>query len=198
MHRVDLFTALVGLVFLLPCEPAEGQSAPLPVLAPKAITASCVTEIPTTSFILETQGDTLVVQVNHHHGTKFVPISSTLVTGSDLPRLNELALMMSHLGDSAVYRFPIQGCKFPDPADTALFVCFPGQRTRVNGMTVEPWTVYTVRRTETSFAGAYEKLLIQMILQIDGQAYSFGMEYAPSECSFEPVVRPIETMPPVR
>lgn len=193
--RIRLFPALAALVLALsaPAKSAEGQPSP-------AIQASCMTEMPSTSFFLESTADTLVVQVVHHNGTKFVPIALGLVNAYDLPRLNDLALMMSHLGERAVYRFPLSGCAFPQAGDKELFVCFPGQKTRIGGMEVEPLTVYTVRRTEESFAGSFQKLEIHMSVQVGGRGYSFAMEYAPSECLFTvPEQKPITTGPgPVR
>ena len=76
----------------------------------KNISFRCVTGMPTTSFVVKTEGDQVVLTTVHHNGTDYMPIHEGIVVPKDFEYLAEKAKALTLLGDRVEFRFPLANC----------------------------------------------------------------------------------------
>lgn len=145
------------------------------------INLGCMTEIPTTTFIAQTEKDILKIELIHHNGVKFMPIYNGVITPNDLGTLQDRASLLAYLGDHVKFEMPLSKCQ---KINDYLFNCFGSMpATEVNGHQVSIWSVYTAFNNEKSFAGEYNYYQTSISLDIDGESINIPMKYAESECS---------------
>lgn len=174
MIRKTLSTLTLGLVF--------ASSAFANNKFQESFRMLCVTEFPTTSIIAEKVGTELVVQVIHHHGMKFMPLHSGIITPNDLSTLAKKADDFGKIGDRYEFRWDMKKC---ERTDNELFSCHGGKDTVIEGTPVNPFSIYTQRVTSESDAGKFEKLHVGFLISIDKESHSFSMGYEKYECAFE-------------
>ncbi len=142
--------------------------------------AQCVTELPTTSFFIETVQDEVKVTVIHHNGLQYAPFWSNFVVPNDFNLLKDRADLVLKLAPQMSAIWKKADCKI---IDGKKFVCMgQAKKMNVNGIEVEPWAVYSSQHSESSFAGDFEHTEVAMRFYIDQKAHEFVMKYSPAEC----------------
>lgn len=149
-------------------------------IAKAAIDMACMTEIPTTTFIAQTEKDILKIELIHHNGVKFMPIYNGVITPNDLGTLQDKASLLAYLGDHLKFEIPLSKCQ---KMSDYLFNCFGSvPAVDINGHQVSIWSVYTAFNNEKSFAGEYNYYQTSISLDIDGESINIPMKYGESEC----------------
>ncbi len=153
---------------------------PAPVPATK-ISLACVSEPQATSFGFQSgQDGRLHVTVINHLGVDSMPIHYGIVTPYDLPKLAAKAEVLKKLGEQFELYWSLKNCKSRGPK---LFECFGGgETTNINGMVVEPYSIYTTRITSEGPSGIYERINVNVDLTIDKKTYKFSNTYSEKEC----------------
>nr|WP_295900812.1 hypothetical protein [uncultured Bdellovibrio sp.] len=167
---------------------ASADATALPAAAASAsataagkMNMTCITEFPTTSFAIREVGDTVIVEVFHHNGPRYMPVFDGLATPSDIAKLNAKAQTLTALPTIQRFEWPRSKCRIQG---TMIESCFgTTEEQDQNGFKVKGWSFYSSLVTETSFAGTYNSYKLALDLTIDGQSYSMPMKYAENECS---------------
>lgn len=149
---------------------------PLLAVAEEPIHLTCVTEFPTTSFLIEQKGEEVVARVIHHNGMKYQPLWSSTITPNDLSMLEERASVMNKLSTDMSFRWPRKNCV---KHGEFRFECFGTSDVQtINGLKVEPYALYTSLVSHDNLAGKYEELKVYMSYDINGKGgFSTEMNY---------------------
>jgi hypothetical protein len=105
------FSISVDKTFQLMNEQSLQTSMQENTLTPSSINFTCVTEIPTTSAIVETEGNIVRLTILHHNGTDFAPFHNGAVTLSDIHFLEKKGMMLSRMGEKIELEYDIAKCK---------------------------------------------------------------------------------------
>ncbi len=146
------------------------------------IKLTCVTESPTTSFVIQSQGKELVARVLHHNGARYAPAISGIYTPNDLPTLSRRAKAVEKMKDDMTFRWPLSKCK---KHDEFRFECLGTEDVQegVGGAKIAPFALYTTRVKEEGLAGTYEYLMVTMSFDVDEQRDpSIEMKYPKENC----------------
>lgn len=185
-----LLAALTSLTIASAAAPAEAEAARPASDAELALV--CVTEMPTTSMILQpvAEKDVLHLTVMHHHGTNYMPIHEGVVVPNDLAILDARAKVLAALGTMYEFDLPKSGCKLV--ADK-VFQCnnYGSPGTVIGGKKVSLLSLYSSATKDVSFAGTYDYVTLTMFLEIDGQTYFVPMRYFENECLHKRLERPL-------
>ena len=145
-----------------------------------SIEMECMTPEPTTTFIVDTQNETVTVQLVSHYGTKHLPIHSGLVTSSDLPQITKQAELLSKLGSSVTFKWPVSACK---QVEHKRFHCFgQGEVKTVNGVEMKGFSIDTGWSDYQNVGGVYRRYNVTLSVIIEKELYSVMMDYTPESC----------------
>lgn len=88
-------------------------ATPVPTPTDEALTLTCITEYPTTSFIVEPtdDGKMIGVRIFHHNGVDYMPIHEGVVVTNDLSILSGRAKELVTLGTDYSFKFPRENAK---------------------------------------------------------------------------------------
>lgn len=146
----------------------------------EAVFASCVTEFPTTSYVIETDKDTVTVNVFMHSGPKFGPFWNSIVVPYDLKLLSEYASEFVKLGDEIEVKWKKDQCTW---YDDNFYCSGPTAAVKTGEQTIEPWSIYSSRVTEKNFSGKYEYIEIGLSFNMKGSNFRIPMRYySDAEC----------------
>lgn len=168
--------------------PASGSSlAPTAgsILAPTAgdIVLTCVTEFPTTSFVVSTEGEEVVARVIHHNGSGYAPAFSGTFTPNDLKILAERGELVRKMKPDMTFRWPLSKCK--KLGSPLVFQCFGTEDVQEgeDGAKIAPFALYSTAKTEDGIAGHYDWISVAMTFDVDGaHGASIEMTYPKSSC----------------
>lgn len=149
--------------------------------APNSMNMICVTEVPTTSFVVEESGDKLVVDVIHHNGAEYAPIFDSAVTPSDLTTLATHAKLIKDLGTHQRFEFPKDKCKKDDTLIVSCIGDTPVQT--INGRKVEAWGFYTSQQVDKSSYGKFSYTKVTLSMEVDDVDVKIPMRYYEGDCS---------------
>ena len=158
--------------------------SPLTVSA-APIRLACVTEWPTTSFVVREEGDTLSAQLIFHNGTEYAPVINGIYTPHDLPTLAEKAALAQKLSNQTTFHWPAKKCH---GHDLHRFECFgtEDEQKGVGGEAIRPFALYTTKLSEDGIAGKYEYVSMALTFNVVGQGESaVEMRYDAQGC-FDP------------
>ncbi|MBV2168160.1 MAG: hypothetical protein KUL82_05575 [Bdellovibrio sp.] len=154
---------------------------PLASFASDKMDMACVTEFPTTSFVVREVGDTVVVEVFHHNGTGYMPIFDGLATPNDIATLAARAQTLASLPTVQRYEWPREKCETQDDMIESCFGLTDAQE--MNGHKVKAWAFSSSLVMEKSFAGKFNSRKVVLDIDVDGKSFSVPMKYAENECS---------------
>lgn len=165
------------LVTILTLFPLFAQAAELP-----SIEMSCVSQFPTTSYLVESRGEELVVRVIHHNGTKYAPAISGIYTPNDLPILAKRAALVEKMADDMTFRWPLKNCKKHEGMRVECFGTDDVQEGKGKAK-IAPFAFYTTKTSEEGIAGKWEYLNVTMSFDVNGERdASIDMRYFDGEC----------------
>lgn len=141
--------------------------------------ASCITEFPTTSYIIETDKDIVTARIIMHAGPNFGPFWQGVVVPNDLKILTEYATEFVKLNPDIEIKWKSNQCTWDDDN----FYC-SGKTDKVQSgvQTIDPWSLYSTRVIEKNFAGKYEYINLNFSFNMNGTNYNIPMKYSDYEC----------------
>jgi hypothetical protein len=134
----------------------------------KDLSFRCITTMPTTSFLLRTEGKEVVLTTIHHNGTPYMPIHEGIVVPHDFSYLQSVANHLTLMGDSNEFRFPKNKCQI---YGHALMSCHGGERKVFNGEEMEALSLHTAKIKEAAFGETSEKIKVVLSVNVlyDGE-----------------------------
>jgi len=143
----------------------------------------CVTEYPTTSFVVESDNEYVSLRVYHHNGTLYAPMFSGIVTPYDVKNFSQQAAVIESLGTQLEARWKLSQCQ---RSSTKLFSCFgSGEKRNQQGAPFVPFSLYSTSINEEGIAGPWEYLQMVFNFEVNGQSLSIPMKYHINECELE-------------
>jgi hypothetical protein len=146
------------------------------------INLTCITEVPSTSFVIWTEGKDLFGRVIYHFGSRFAPAINGIYTPNDLGVLAERASLVEKMQDVTTFRWPLSKCR---RHDEFRFECFGTDDVQEgkNGEKLTPFALYTTRSSEDGIGGKWEYLSVTLTFQVDGKGDpSVQMKYPKDGC----------------
>jgi hypothetical protein len=142
--------------------------------------AQCVTESPTTSFLVQTVGEKVQVDVYHHNGIQYAPFWNTIIVPNDLENIKVHSDLVMKLNPHMTAFWKKSDCNLISAEN---FVCIgTAEKMKVNGIEIDPWAVYSSQHSEASFAGEFKHTEIAFRFYVGQIAHQFVMKYGPGEC----------------
>ena len=144
----------------------------------------CVNKSPTTSFLLSTEGNEVVLTTVHHNGPSYMPIHEGIIVPNDIPYLSEVARHLMKMGERNTFRFPIKNCIVTGPG---LLSCHGGNRLNFNGTEIEALRLVTSKGSEHSPYVSYEYNRVTLSVNVTGFApvQDLSILYFENECKFD-------------
>lgn len=143
---------------------------------------ACVTETPSTSFVIAEDGDEVTARVVFHYGAEFAPAIEGIYTPHDLEVIAKRAKLATKLGDDVTYRWPKKNCRRHDDVRLECFGA-SGAEAGKNGEKILPFALYSGRLTEEGIGGKWDYVTMRMSFTVDGEGDpSLGMRYQRNEC----------------
>lgn len=150
-------------------------------LASEKMDMTCVTEFPTTSFVIREIGDRVNVQVIHHNGSQYMPIFDGLATPHDLTTLAARAKVLTSLPTHQTFEWPRTKCEIQEEM---IQTCMGSTDTQeLNGHQVSAWSLSSSWSTEKTAYGKFNSRKVNLNITVDGQSYSIPMKYSEEECT---------------
>lgn len=148
-----------------------------------SVALSCVTSVPTTSFLVRPEDSRISVEWVNHNGVEYMPIHEGVVTAYDLPILAERARVLKEVGDSLKFYFPMSGCEIF--GDQKVLQChdYNSEVQQINGHKVQGVSFYSSVLQEASIVGHFSYVTTTLMVIIDGKTYFLPMKYSLDECS---------------
>lgn len=141
--------------------------------------ATCVTEFPTTSFIVETNNRKVEARILMHGGSNFVPFWDSLMVPNDLGVLREKAAEIKKLDSELLVTWNEDQCTWEDDN---FFCSGKSDPIKSGSQIVDPWALYSMQLYEKSFAGKYEYIRLYFSFVMNGNSYGIPMKFAKDEC----------------
>lgn len=151
--------------------------------APLPIDLVCVTEWPTTSFVIQEEGEKLRVELLFHSGSEYAPAITGIYTPRDLPIITERANYALVFPNYSVFRWPLAKCDKHD--DPLRFECFGTDDVQNGngGERIKPFALYTTKVSEDGIAGKLDYLKVAFTYQVNGKGDpSLEMTYDRAAC----------------
>ena len=144
----------------------------------------CVTEFPSTSFLVEQKENQVLLQVIHHNGPRYAPLSSALVTANDLEVLKSQAEFIQSLGNQMDLKWKRSGCN-ADRSD--FFQCVgSAEDSVVNQVPIHPWALTVSDVEEKTLWGNFKKKNIALRFSSGQDSakkdYQVTMDYGEGDC----------------
>lgn len=144
------------------------------------IELSCITEYPTTSFIIGTNNDEVIVRMINHNGMKYTPAITGVFTPNDLKLLTERAALAQKLNPDMRFRFNRSTC---EKGPGFSFYCLGVKEPQtVNGAKVESLYISVSKTTTESVDFTTVNHIVRLSLRIDGKDVPIEMHYLEPDC----------------
>ena len=148
-----------------------------------ALEFKCISQMPTTSFLLRTENDQVILKTIHHNGTPYMPIHEGLIVPQDLTYLKQVADRLTKMGDTNEFRFPLKKCKV---YGAERLNCSGGDSQDFNGTKMSALSFNTSNFSETVYDQTFHGIKITLSLLIENfvPVQNIVMNYQPDECQF--------------
>jgi hypothetical protein len=143
----------------------------------KPFEMGCITEQPTTSFLIKEVNQEIVATIYLHHGVQFAPVFQGVATYRDFPILQEQAKGVLKLANAMTFRWPLKNCKI---FDAIRFQCFGSndEQAGIDGAKIKPFSIYSGKVSEESIAGKLDWITVRFGFQVDsGESSAIDMKY---------------------
>ncbi|MBC7743160.1 MAG: hypothetical protein H7061_13250 [Bdellovibrionaceae bacterium] len=150
-----------------------------PVFA-DSIFGSCVTEYPSTSFLIETTEDKVIATVINHNGQAYAPFWHSLIVTNDFAILRQKSDLVMKLEPTIVTTWNKANCKWY--GDKKMACIGNAEKVQSNDITVEPWALYSSVIKDSSFAGDYEYVEMTLSFYVSDEQNQLVMKYPTQDC----------------
>jgi hypothetical protein len=153
----------------------------IPSLKAIEIKWSCATYHLSTSYaLIEHDDKSLELQVLHHNGTSYMPISNALITIADLEYLKMKAQVLEKVGQRYTVTFKPDQCQ----NEGNDWRCFIPNKVNVGGLTVDNLSLKIYKEDTISKHYEYTIHHIDLSLYMKKKSYDMPMRYYASQCTF--------------
>ena len=143
----------------------------------------CQSTMPTTSFLLKTVDDHVVLTTVHHNGTSYMPIHEGIIVPNDFSYLKSVADVLVKMGEHNEFKFPLKKCEIHG---YGLISCRGGESKVINGKEFEALSFYTSKITEEALGNVFQKNKVVLSVYIDGfvPVQTITNDFYGDECQF--------------
>lgn len=141
---------------------------------------ACVSEFPTTSFIMTDMGASVTLEVFHHNGVKYAPIFDGVITSNDLPLISSQGKASNSLGTYQTFEWKKEQCQ--KTGDLLIYCTGATTEQMIEGQKVNAWSFYTSAQVDTSALGVFKHNRVSLSLQVNGENVTVPMRYYDGEC----------------
>jgi hypothetical protein len=155
----------------------------------KPFQLGCMTEHPSTTFVIQEKEDFMEALIVHHHGSAFAPVLNGIALYRDLPIIMEQSKAVLKMQREMTFRWPMKKCKI---RDDIKFECFGSDDVQegLDGAKLKPFALYTSKITEDTLVGKWDSVSIRFTFSTDsGESSAVDMKY-PMEGCFKPKEEP--------
>jgi hypothetical protein len=148
---------------------------------PEKMNVVCITEIPTTSFIGETEKGKIKFRLVNSFGVKYMPISTSLITFNDLNTIQQRGQALQVLGKESEFEFDLKRCQSFNDGN---FSCLGNDKFKTeSGEEVEAIQISSSRHSVKFYDMKFEQFQISASFKIRGESQDMMMRYGPGECA---------------
>lgn len=143
--------------------------------------AQCITEFPSTSFVIETVGDKVILNVYNHNGNLYAPFWDNLLVPNDLNLMKKESEFIMKLEPALTASWKKSDCQIQS---AKVFTCMGStEKVTSNGIEMTPWAVYSSSHTDSSFAGTFESIQVAYRFYTGSEGHQIVMKYETNECA---------------
>lgn len=141
---------------------------------------SCVTGLPTTSFLLIEKENSVELTTIHHNGTQYAPIYNGVVTPSDFNLLKKTADFFEKLGDRFVINFKKEDCRLEEDK---FYTCFLNDEFEVAGVKLKNAYFTTSESIDRIPDFEFKNTKVNLYLRLNNvEEYKLSMNYYMDDC----------------
>lgn len=177
------FLMIMAMAAIFPAGAPAAEPGSDPAPGTGDILLTCVTEWPTTSFVVSTEGEEVVARVIHHNGSGYAPAFSGTFTPNDLKLLSERAELVRKMKSDMTFRWPKSKCK--KLGTPLVFQCFGTDDVQEGegGAKIAPFALYSTAKSEDGIAGHFDWISVALTFDVDGaHGASIEMTYPSNGC----------------
>ncbi len=143
----------------------------------------CQSTMPTTSFLLKTVDDNVILTTVHHNGTPYMPIHEGIIVPNDFSYLQSVADVLIKMGDFNEFKFPLKKCEIHGEG---LISCRGGESKVMNGKEFQALSFYTSKITEEALGQVFQKNKVVLSVYINGfvPVQTITNDFYGEECQF--------------
>lgn len=142
---------------------------------------TCVTEFPTTSFVIRELNDKVTLQILNHNGSVYMPIFDGLATPNDMSQLVSKANLLRKLPSIMTFEWPREKCEIQDEM---IQGCMGSTTTQeLNDVEVSAWAFSSAWSVDKTVYGKFNSRKVTLNLTVEGQSHSIPMKYQEEECA---------------
>jgi len=171
----DKFILVVLTVFFSFQTLASGDSFSKPLQ-----NFTCVTELPTTSYVFALKGDKYVLDVLHHIGVEHAPIYSGLLTLSTLEYLQTRIANVKQLGTRFSFEFETSECI---RLDKNRITCFKNGAAKLGPLAVKDVYFNVYENSNSSTYGVFKDVSVSLEYRQNRETYRMPMTFPDGDCS---------------
>lgn len=140
----------------------------------------CSTQLPTTTFVVQSDAEYVSLRIYHHNGPKYAPFHSGLLVPQDLKNFSEDAQIVEKMGSLVEAKWKQSQCQ---RKSEKLINCFGKVNSETpDGMVFQPFALYSSYIQENGIAGKLEYLELNMSYDLQGKSYQIPMKYLLQDC----------------
>lgn len=145
----------------------------------------CITPLPTTSFIVDTQNDKVRMSLVHHNGSKYMPIFTGTITPSDFPYLQDKAALLTRIPENITVEWNRSDCK---TGEAGIFECTRGGDLQLGDLKVSSPAFLTSRSTRRTVGMTVERVSVKFSFIVYNGSFGYfhdiQMDYNLDDCVF--------------
>ena len=145
----------------------------------------CMTGMPTTSFVVYTQDDSVKMNLIHHNGPRYMPIFTGTVTPSDFDYLQDKAALLTQIPENITVEWKRSDCKV---GDAGIYECTRGGILQLGSLKISSPAFYTSRTTRRSLSATVEEMNVKFSFIVYsgsfGYIHDIKMNYNLNDCLF--------------
>lgn len=139
---------------------------------------SCVTELPTTSYLISDEGDHYNLHIYHHNGVDFMPVHKGMVVPKEIPNLAKRAQTLMTMGVRPVVRFEKKECE----QNGILWRCFTNKPKRLGELDTES-VYFAMGKLDSNYDGfKWSSIETFLILNVEGESMSVSLSFQEKDC----------------
>ena len=146
---------------------------------PRLAGYSCVTEFPTTSYILEVAKSKVTLDVIHHNGIEHAPVFRGIITPNYEKTLRQSREYMTKMGTQFQVEFDIKNCS---NLTREQITCYEPKPTKIGSLEVQNYYFTAYKNTNKNIYGEFKDVQVELQYRVKGWGYSIPMEFQERDC----------------